>query len=160
MSLFRSSLKLLTLFALLAAIALQPVAVAVSSMLGQRHLHREPVASAKIWLGMAGNWHGTPRAVRTDTAATATHAHLHSLGLRHHHDIDDRSVVALEPLAGDGSPADGSPSPTASFAFVADRGVELQSAMATSATDWQKLELLPMQSQPPRRIERPPRPIA
>ena len=123
MSLFRSLLKLLTLIALLAAIALQPVSVAVSSMLGQRHVHREPVASAKIWLRLAGNWHGAAHAARSEAASTVGHTHLHSLGLRHHHDIDDRSVVALEPpTSADGSPADTSPSPAASFAFVVDCG--------------------------------------
>ncbi len=151
----RSQLTLLMTLALLASISLQPVSVAVASMLGQRHLHRE-VPSAQIWLGLVGNWRGSSHAGHDDLVSDVRHAQAHALGLRHHHDIDDSSVVPLEPLASaDSSPADVSVL-SVPLVFQEERELKLPPASAVAQADWSRLELRPTANPHPRRIERPP----
>ena len=151
----QSLLSLLMAAALLAAVSLQPVSIALSSMLGQQHLHRAP-PSAQVWLGLVGNWHGGPQVGRDGFLAEVRHLEAHALGLRHHHDIDDSSVVSLEPTAGsDGSLAGGNEIP-GPLVFVAAHEVALPPAAEMAEAAWAELALLAPVNPYPRRIERPP----
>ena len=150
---------LLMTLALLVAITMQPVSVAIASMLGQRHVHRE-LPSAQIWLGLAGNWRGSSHAGHDDLVSEVRHAQAHAFGLRHHHAIDNISVVPLEPLAsGDSSPADASVF-LVPLVFQRERELKLPPASAVAEADWSRLELRPTVNPHPRRIERPPSLVA
>ncbi|MET0543738.1 MAG: hypothetical protein ABWZ88_18495 [Variovorax sp.] len=128
---------------------LQAVSAAVASLLGARHSHRAAIVEQVVEDNGAGEsrMHGI------------THGQAHRLGIRHHHDFDDPSVLFEEPGTdiADGGPSSEATPAGASFVFVPAAGAaNLAPAPEACTTAWRKCDAALPTSPDPQRLDRPP----
>jgi hypothetical protein len=138
---------------------LQSISTAIADISGPRHAHRTVAPATAAPGDPMDGWkdfrHANYALVVTD--ASLVHAHAHELGLRHHHDRQDASVVDVETASdGNGVPS-GTSTAGAHFLAVPAPGVALHRVMTEPVADaWRTAPDSSFRSQYPRRIERPP----
>lgn len=140
----------LTLWCLLLALPLQGLSAATTQMLGTHHAHRSMAAVAPSMDGWqdfrrAPHWSESPRP-----------AHSHEWFQRHHHAIDDGSVVALDAQSGEFAGDVGSGAASAIWLVFSSAGGLFVPGAAVMRSNWPKLEAAAIQSCDAKRLERPP----
>ena len=142
--------KWLVLSCLLFALPLEGLTVATARMLGANHFHRGMavvVASMEGWKDFRRSSHvsESPRPAQT-----------HTLVQRHHHGVDDASVVAIDAQVGE-APADASSGAVSAIwlVFSPASGLDVPRAHLMR-THWPRPTVAAIQSCDARRLERPP----
>ncbi|MEO5737659.1 MAG: hypothetical protein ABIQ82_09395 [Variovorax sp.] len=140
----------LLLWCLLLALPLQGLSAATIQLLGTNHTHRGMAAVAPFMAGWqdfrrSPHWSDSPRP-----------AHSHEWFQRHHHALDDASVVALDAQGGE-SPGDvGSSAASAIWlVFPTASGLLVPRAELMEA-NWPRFSTAAFQSCDAKRLERPP----
>ena len=142
---------------------LQAVSAAVTAMLGARHTHQGPVGEQVVANGsrdlndlMVG-WRDFRRMQYGD-AHSHLHERAHALGMRHHHQFDDASVVKddASSFSGGGAPTEAT-QVSASFLFMAANGaLDLPPSPEAFGVPWDAARCVVPGNPDPWRIERPP----
>lgn len=142
---------------------LQAVSAAVTAMLGARHTHQAPTSEQLVPNGshdlndpMTG-WRDFRRMQYGD-AHSHSHERAHALGMRHHHQLDDASVVKddASDFSGGGAPAEAA-QVSASFLFMtASHAVDVPPSGEAFGVAWNAARAVVPGNPDPWRIERPP----
>lgn len=142
------------MWCLLLALPLCGLSTSLVELLGSRHVHRSVVVAGDA--GMQG-WHDFRRGGHPSGARAAAHSHPDGLFERHHHDLADASVVALD----GGGPGESDAASTAlvSLVFASTNPAWLPVPDKASPA-WPERATASFRSQPGNRLERPPRALA
>ena len=141
----------LLLWCLLLALPLEGMSAARAQMLGASHFHREAAVAASAMDG----WQDIRR--MPHAAQEARPVHTHALFQRHHHSVDDATVVALDAEGGNALSGEAS-TITASAIWLAFSPSDGLSALLPDLARslWPRLASRPIQSCDAKRLERPP----
>ena len=139
------------LWCLLLALPLGGLSAATAQMLGAKHLHR---GMAVVVVSSMDGWQDFRRSPHLSD--TPRPAHPHAGFQRHHHGIDDATVVALDAQVGE-SPADvGSGTACAIWlVFSPSGGLDVPQADLMRSS-WRRPAVMAIQSCDAKRLERPP----
>ncbi|MEB0111588.1 hypothetical protein QN397_09510 [Variovorax sp. RTB1] len=156
------------------SLPLQAVSASVTAVLGARHTHRAEVTERIVasdakdsmsgWRDFRRMQYSNARSHSHDRAEAQAeaHEHAHALGLRHHHQLDDTSVILDDAFdfADRGDSTDTAQA-SASFVFMAaSNDVDLLPPPEAFGKAWRAARSVAPGSADPWRIERPPQALS
>lgn len=158
----RRASRWLIIAILAVSLPMQALSAVVTSMLGARHTHRAEIKLLSVATDLQDSMRGWRDFRRMQYAEAEVHDRAHALGLRHHHQRSNTSVIPDDASAfGNGGASSDTAQTSASFLFMAaSSAIQLPPPSETFGTAWGFATSDAVGNVDPWRIERPPQTVA